>query len=169
MDKLALAECLQLAGLEFSRVQTGEPFAIHQEDTFAHRPSWVDAPRASSNPDLGLYNDADSITSSPDVQRRALPAELNFEAMKRLLAESSEGAKKEAKERKAHVAKYFRETNFDELVRRSETRHDAIQNKLNDLFTSLASERQIAQNEGKGTMGGQKKIYEQAFPELFFF
>ncbi|XP_059622493.1 protein EFR3 homolog cmp44E isoform X1 [Phlebotomus argentipes] len=169
MDKLALAEALQLAGLEFSRVQTGEPFAIHQEDTFAHRPSWVEATRAASNPDLGAFNDADSVTSSPDVQRRALPAELNFEAMKRLLAESSDSAKREAKERKAHMAKYFREANFDELVRRSETRHDAIQNKLNELFTSLTNERQIAQNEGKAAPGGQKKIYEEAFPELFFF
>lgn len=42
VDKLAVAECLQQAGLECNRVQTGTPYALNQTDISAHRHSWVD-------------------------------------------------------------------------------------------------------------------------------
>lgn len=42
IDKLALAECLQNAGMEFSRVQTGLPYSQNQINNFTHRQSWVD-------------------------------------------------------------------------------------------------------------------------------
>lgn len=43
IDKIALAECLQSAGMEFSRVQTGIPYSLNQVDNPAHRHSWVEA------------------------------------------------------------------------------------------------------------------------------
>lgn len=72
IDKLALSECLQTAGMEFNRVQTGNPYSQHQTDNYPHRHSWVDTSmnQKGSNPDLSTYNnDADSVNSSPGVQR----------------------------------------------------------------------------------------------------
>lgn len=72
IDKLALSECLQTAGMEFNRVQTGNPYSKNQTDHYQHRQSWVDPGllNKGSNPDLNLNNnDIDSVTSSPGVQR----------------------------------------------------------------------------------------------------
>lgn len=46
--------------------------------------------------------------------------------------------------------------------------HDVIQNKLNELFSSLAMEREMTQVDGK--QGNQQRpFYETKFPELFFY
>lgn len=51
IDKLALAESLQQAGLEHNRVQTGTPYSLNQADMSAHRHSWVDTSKCpQSNP-----------------------------------------------------------------------------------------------------------------------
>lgn len=55
--------------------------------------------------------------------------------------------------------------------------HDVIQNRLNDLFNSLAIERQISQSDIKTQQSQaaaagaplQKPIYETNFPELFYY
>lgn len=56
--------------------------------------------------------------------------------------------------------------------------HDMIQNKLNELFTSLANERPLvtythnqieAYTAGNQKQQAQKPIYENNFPELFFY
>jgi hypothetical protein len=87
--------------------------------------------------------------------------------MKRVLAEPTEATKREQRERQIQINKAFRETNFDDLVRRTEPKHDVIQNKLNEIFNSLSAERQI--NQADGTKQAQKPIYENNFPELFFY
>lgn len=73
IDKLALSECLQTAGMEFNRVQTGNPYSQHQTDNYQHRHSWVDPTMShkGSNPDINASytNDVDSVSSSPGVQR----------------------------------------------------------------------------------------------------
>lgn len=111
--------------------------------------------------------------------------------MKRALAEPTESAKKEAREKQMQIVRTFRESNFDDLVRRTEPKvvaprvnypldheiksffllsvqHELIQNRLNELFNSLASERQITQTETKNTTT-QKPVYENNFPELFYY
>lgn len=87
--------------------------------------------------------------------------------MKRTLAEPTESSKKEAREKQVQIVKTFRDSNFDDLVRRTEPKHDVIQNKLSELFNSLAVERQISHSESKQL--NQKPIYETNFPELYFY
>lgn len=173
IDKLALAECLQNSGMEFNRVQTGNPYSQHQTENYQHRQSWVDTSigggSKGSNSDLNSNsNDIDSVNSSPGLQRRSLALELNFESMKKQLAEPTEASKREAREKQLQIVKTFRESTFDDLVRRTEPKHDVIQNKLNELFNSLALERQISQVDGK-IATKEKPIYEHNFPELFFY
>ncbi|XP_067628751.1 protein EFR3 homolog cmp44E isoform X2 [Eurosta solidaginis] len=177
IDKMALAESLQNAGMDSNRLQTGTPYALNQIDNPAHRHSWVDTvsnpqlPQRKSSADLTAYNaDGDSITSSPGVSKKTLAPEYNFESMKRALAEPSEAMKREQHEKQLQIVRTFRESNFDELVRRTEPKHDLIQNRLNNLFNSLAVERQIAQSDTKTQqLQAEKPIYETNFPELFYY
>lgn len=75
IDKMALAECLQNAGMDFNRLQTGLPYALNQADNPGHRHSWVETvsnsmTQRNSSADLTTYNaDADSISSSPGVSK----------------------------------------------------------------------------------------------------
>lgn len=84
--------------------------------------------------------------------------------MKRMLAEPTERSKREARDKEIQIIKAFRENDFDDLIRRTEPKHDVIQNRLNELFNSLGTERNT-QVDGKL----QKAIYENNFPELFFY
>lgn len=138
------------------------------------------------------YNEIESVSSSPGVQKRPLASEYNFESMKRVLAEPTEATKREAREKQMQIGRAFRETAFEDLVRRTEPKHDVIQNKLNEIFTALSAERQIScgiqagsllgangglngplidggKQLGGGGGGGQRPIYENNFPELFFY
>ncbi|XP_058831019.1 protein EFR3 homolog cmp44E isoform X1 [Topomyia yanbarensis] len=183
IDQLAIAECLQQAGLEHNRVQTGIPYSLNQSDMSAHRHSWVDTSKygAARNSIVeSNYNDIESVSSSPGVQKRSLASDFNFESMKRVLAEPTEAAKREANERQAAIGRTFRETPFEDLVRRTEPQHEVIQNRLNEIFNSLAAERQIScgnqlmmSSPGSVVDGGkvsqQRAIYENNFPELFFY
>lgn len=76
IDKIALAESLQNAGMDSNRLQTGTPYALNQTDNPAHRHSWVDTvsnpqlAQRNSSADLTAYNaDGDSVTSSPGVSK----------------------------------------------------------------------------------------------------
>ncbi|XP_020715526.1 protein EFR3 homolog cmp44E isoform X1 [Ceratitis capitata] len=177
IDKIALAESLQNAGMDSNRLQTGTPYALNQTDNPAHRHSWVDTvsnpqlPQRNSSADLTAYNaDGDSVTSSPGVSKKMLAPEYNFEAMKRALAEPSEAMKREQREKQLQIVRTFREGDFEDLVRRTEPKHDLIQNRLNDLFNSLAVERQITQSDNKTQqLQAEKPIYETNFPELFYY
>lgn len=116
------------------------------------------------------YNEVDSVSSSPGVQRRTLASDLNFDAMKRQLAEPTDACKRERDETQRQLVKTFRETNFDDLIRRTEPKYGVIQNRLSDLFNSLAAERQITQSEQNKTgVQTNKSVYENNFPELFFY
>lgn len=125
--------------------------------------------------DMSNYNDVDSVNNSPIIPRKPITIELGFDAMKRTLAEPTEAVKREAKERQQLLVKTFREANFDDLVRRTEPKHEIIQNRLNDLFTALAVERQINQVESKNQASGNglpqkdRPIYENHFPELYYY
>lgn len=114
--------------------------------------------------------------------------ELNFEGMKRILTTQSDPAKVEEvnKEKQEQMAKNLKEQDFDELMKHSEPavsqlnnsfdfdsfhpsfQHDQIQNKLNDLFNSLALDRPFTTDNTLSNKN-QKPIYEKSFPELFFF
>lgn len=213
IDQLALVECLQNADMESVGLANGQPFVLHQIDGGGHRQSWVDTTSVSMTAQRSGRTSIDDITtagslngggssagggatdldssvnSSPVLPRRqAITVELNFDAMKRSLAEPTDAAKREQRERHAQIGRTFREAPFEELVRRTEPKHEMLQNRLNDLFTALAVERQIqAQTELKGAQqqasgggasasgataaGGvrERPIYENSFPELFYY
>ncbi|KRG04805.1 protein EFR3 homolog cmp44E isoform X3 [Drosophila mojavensis] len=178
IDKLALGECLQNAGMDAQRLNTGAPYTLNQTDNPGHRHSWVESvsnhmTQRNSSADLTLYNgDVDSVNSSPGVCKKALSPEYNFDAMKRALAEPTEAAKREQRERQMQIVRTFREGEFDELIRRTEPKHDLIQNRLNELFNSLAVERQITQSDSKTAQmqtTNEKPVYETKFPELFYY
>lgn len=118
--------------------------------------------------EINTYNENDSENSSPVLPRKPATVELNFEAMKRALGEPTEASKREVREKQSQLVKTFREANFDDLMRRTEPKHDLIQNRLNDLFTSLAAERQMTHVETKQNMHS-KPLYESHFPELFYY
>uniref|UniRef100_A0A1I8NRE8 Protein EFR3 homolog cmp44E n=1 Tax=Stomoxys calcitrans TaxID=35570 RepID=A0A1I8NRE8_STOCA len=172
IDKMALAECLQSAGMDFNRLQTGVPYSLNQMDNPGHRHSWVESvsntmTQRNSSADLTAYNgDADSISSSPGVSKKALAPEYTVDAMKRYLAEPSESVKKEQLEKQKQIVRTFRESDFEELMRRTEPKHDVIQNRLNDLFNSLAIDNKTPQST---TSQNEKPIYETNFPELFYY
>ncbi|XP_017066118.1 protein EFR3 homolog cmp44E isoform X2 [Drosophila eugracilis] len=178
IDKLALGECLQNAGMDAQRLNTGAPYSLNQTDHPGHRHSWVESvsnqlTQRNSSADLTVYNgDVDSVSSSPGVCKKLLAPEFNFDAMKRALAEPTEAAKREQRERQMQIVRTFREGEFDDLMRRTEPKHDLIQNRLNELFNSLAVERQITQSDTKAAQlqaSNEKPIYETNFPELFYY
>ncbi|KAM7343611.1 protein EFR3 homolog stmA isoform 3-T4 [Cochliomyia hominivorax] len=173
IDKMALVECLQNAGMDYNRLQNGIPYALHQSDNPGHRHSWVDVcvrdtmTQKNSSPDLANYNtDADSISSSPGVSKKILAPEYTVDAMKRYLAEPNESVKREQQEKQMQIVRAFRESDFEDLMKRTEPKHDVIQNRLNDLFNSLAIDNKNQQNTSSTT---EKPIYETNFPELFYY
>lgn len=175
----ALVECLQSAGIETDRLQTGKPYSLTSNDQNGPRHSWVDPSTVQgvthslsriSTGDIQSFNDADSVTSSPGAQRKVLTTEFNFDAMKRVLGEPTEATKREHSESQRQLVETFRNANFEDLVRRTKPKHDVIQSRLSDLFNSLAVERQIiGQNEQLKSNQPNKSIYENNFPELFFY
>lgn len=177
--QLALSENLQGSGIETGRLQSGLPYSLNSSDQNGPRHSWVDPTNVhaaamsmsrGSNGDIQSFNDNDSVGSSPGVQRRVLTPEFNFDAMKRVLGEPTEATKRENSESQRQLVKTFRNANFDDLMRRTEPKHDVIQLRLSDLFNSLAVERQIiGQSDQQKTSQPNKTIYENSFPELFFY
>lgn len=175
---MALSECLQNFGIEHSRLQSGVPYSLNSEHN-GHRHSWVDpnninavamSMSRNSAGDIAAFNDNDSVSSSPDMKRRTLTNEFNFDAMKRALGEPTETSKREHQDAQRQLNKTFRNANFDDLIRRTEPKHDVIQSRLSDLFNSLAVERQIiSQNDQSKATQPNKAIYENNFPELFFY
>lgn len=177
---MTLAECLQSAGIESGRLQSGVPYSLNSNDPMGPRHSWVDPSNVhavamsmqsrASNGDIQSFNDNDSVNSSPGVQRRILHTEFNFDAMKRVLAEPTEAIKLENSETQRQLVKTFRNANFEDLIRRTEPKHDVIQSRLSDLFNSLAVERQIiGQTDQYKSSQPNKSVYENNFPELFFY
>ena len=116
--------------------------------------------------------------------------ELNFEGMKRILTATTETSKQEEvnKEKRELLAKRLKEDDFDDLMQFTEAsvspwkcfimlfiknlsclQHNHIQNKLNELFNSLAMDRPFIDNSAIAKNQSQKPVYERNFPELFFF
>lgn len=166
--------------MEYNRLQNSAPYSLHQMDQNAPRHSWVDVANVQAAAASYIRNnhssgdlhsmDADSASSSPGVQRHTLTSDLRFDAMKRTLGEPTEAHKRERNDAQQILVKTFRNANFEDLVRRTEPKHEVIQSRLSDLFSSLALERQmIGQSEQMKVPQPTKTIYENNFPELFFY
>lgn len=127
IDKMALAECLETAGVENKRLENGTPYELNQVDTAMPRNSWVDVSSTGmghrdSSADLASNgNDNDSNNSSPGMTKKSLFLnEYNFDSMKRALAEPTEAAKRYHRDKQKETVKQFRDGNFEDLMRRTE-------------------------------------------------
>ncbi|CAG9807332.1 unnamed protein product [Chironomus riparius] len=171
LDRPFIVSVLQKSGIRSERLQMESLFPSDR------RPSLIDGISTRDGNLSDTYPDIDSIKSSPDVSRKALNLqelnmlELNFEGMKRILTAPLESVKLEEvnKEKREQMAKSLKEQDFDELMKFNESSHDHIQNKLNELFNSLAMDRPYLNNDNTLNPKNQKPIYEKNFPELFFF
>jgi len=171
LDRQLIVACLQSAGIRSERLQTETLFLNDR------RVSLIDGITARDGNLSDTYPDIDSVKSSPDVARKTLMQiqelnmlELNFEGMKRILTAPNDQSKLDEinKEKQELMAKDLKELDFDELMKHSDPSHDQIQNKLNELFNSLALDRPYCV-DNTTTNKNQKPIFERNFPELFFF
>lgn len=87
--------------------------------------------------------------------------------MKKVLTEPSEVRKEAEAEKRKILSHTFRTATFSELIRRTQPKHDLLQNKLNEIFKSLSiiETRSPSDEEKKNAV----PTYEQNFPELFFY
>lgn len=175
---MALAENLQGSGIEANRLQSSVPYSLNSTDQSSHRHSWVDPTSVhavamsgarGSTGDIQSFNDNDSVNSSPGTERRVLNPEYNFDAMKRVLGGPTEAEKREQSESQRQIAKFWRNATFEEILRRTEPKKD-LQMRLSKLFDDLQKEQQIiVENDKLKTSQPNKSIYENTFPELFFY
>ncbi|KAL3286449.1 hypothetical protein HHI36_000955 [Cryptolaemus montrouzieri] len=169
IDQMAVSEYVKNHGIDASRLLQTSPYGAGGPGIVAagaHRNSWIDTGRSSIT-ELTGANEVDSAASSPGVQRKMPEEELTFESMKKVLTEPPEVRKEAEAERRKMLSHTFRTATFSELIRRTQPKHDLLQNKLNDIFKSLSV------NEARSPTLEEKKptvpTYEQNFPELFFY
>lgn len=102
--------------------------------------------------------------------------------MKKVLTESTETRKEVEARKRKQLSDTFRTATFSELVKRTQPKvklinfqvfnlvfifqHDALQNKLNEIFKTLGAN---VSNNGEEEKKVGKPAYEQNFPELFFY
>ncbi|XP_073993628.1 protein EFR3 homolog stmA isoform X1 [Rhodnius prolixus] len=150
--EVKLGECLRQSGVEVPTISA----------SLVQRHSWVENTGMSmkgSNSDLTTL-DLDSANSTPGIQRKYPEEELSFEAMKRVLAESSEVVKANEKHRQEQLFQTFRNTTFQEMVVRNTVKdEETLQSKLMELLNKTQY-TPLPQND-------MPPIYEQLFPELF--
>uniref|UniRef100_A0A023F3F2 Putative transmembrane protein cmp44e n=2 Tax=Triatoma infestans TaxID=30076 RepID=A0A023F3F2_TRIIF len=152
IQETKLGECLRQSGVEVPTISA----------SMVQRHSWVENTGMSmkgSNSDLTTL-DLDSANSTPGIQRKYPEEELSFEAMKRVLAESSEVVKANAKHKQEQLFQTFRNTTFQEMVIRNTVKdEETLQSKLMELLNKTQY-TPLPQND-------TPPIYEQLFPELF--
>lgn len=172
IDQMAVSDFVKQGGIESSRLLQTSPYGVGGPGVVAtggHRNSWIDTARGSITEMTGTQ-EVDSAASSPGVQRKVPEEQLNFESMKKVLTEPPEVRKEAEAERRKQISHAFRTATFSELTRRTQPKHDILQNKLNDIFKSLSTNDRIttpSSEEEKNTPS--VPTYEQNFPELFFY
>ncbi|CAH0551687.1 unnamed protein product [Brassicogethes aeneus] len=167
VDQMAVCEYLRSGGIDPARLAQTSPYGAGGPGNLAsaHRHSWMENGARGSIVELTSAHEVDSAASSPGVQRKLPEEELTFESMKKVLSEPPEVRKEAEAERRKQISHTFRTATFSELVRRTQPKHEVLQNKLNEIFKSLSVTEQRASEEKLS----EKPTYEQNFPELFFY
>ncbi|PSN53111.1 Protein EFR3 cmp44E [Blattella germanica] len=170
VDQVAVTECLKGAGFDVARLQLVTPYGAGGPPGMnlgGHRHSWVETSMHASAADLN------------NIQMEKHPQEeLTFEAMKKILTESSENAKEAEEERRLQLSQTFRTADFRDLVDRTHVNDDALQNKLNEIFSKLPTGLTDTIRPPPTPTPGTKQdndhlhlnnppAYEILFPELF--
>lgn len=167
VDQTVLSECLKGAGLDSGKLQQGSGY---NSISLQHRHSWVDSGRNS----LGDINsgaaELDSGGSSPGVQKKLPGEELTFESMKRILTENNNNHIME-EEKRLQLSHFFRNAPFQDLVSKTQPKHDVLQSKLSEIFNTLSVDPRNSSQPGPptDTKPNQAPAYEIHFPELFVY
>ncbi|XP_014206305.1 protein EFR3 homolog cmp44E [Copidosoma floridanum] len=168
IDQTIVTECLKGAGLEAGKLQQGSVY----NSSLQHRHSWVDSAGRSSLGDInGGNNELDSAGSSPGVQRKLPGEELTFDSMKRILTENvnTQGVEDE---KRAQFSQLFRSAPFQDLVKKTQPKHDVLQSKLSEIFSALMIEPRcpsVPVGTPSDAKPSQTPAYEVHFPELFVY
>ncbi|KAF3430322.1 hypothetical protein E2986_09697 [Frieseomelitta varia] len=174
VDQTVLSECLKGAGLDSGKLQQGSGYS---SISLQHRHSWVDSAGRNSLGDINSgATELDSGGSSPGVQKvhslYKLPGEeLTFESMKRILTENNNNHVVE-EEKRLQLSHLFRNAPFQDLVSKTQPKHDVLQSKLSEIFNTLSVDpRNTSQPGGPptDTKPSQAPAYEIHFPELFVY
>lgn len=123
--------------------------------------------------------EVDSVASSPGVTRKHPGEEITVESLKKLLAEPSDAHRQAEEERRMQILEKFRTAAFEDLVARTESKTEALHNKLNEIFCKLApsslehrppgSPLPPSKLEECHKQATPPSVYEIQFPELFVF
>ncbi|XP_018576301.1 protein EFR3 homolog cmp44E isoform X1 [Anoplophora glabripennis] len=169
IDQMAVCEYVKLGGLDPSRLQQTSPYGAGGPGIAlgSQRNSWIESGARGSIIELPAQ-EGDSASSSPRVERKHTEEELTFESMKKVLTEPPEIRKEAEAERRKQLSHTFRTATFSELVRRTQPKHDVLQNKLNEIFKSLTINENRSPTE-EDTKKSNIPTYEQNFPELFYY
>ncbi|GLV39615.1 stambha A [Carabus blaptoides fortunei] len=172
VDQMAVCDCLKTCGIDVTRLAQGSPYGAGARGILAgpHRHSWVEIGARGSIIEISSGpQDVDSVSSSPGMQRKTPEEELTFESMKRVLTESNENKREEEAEKRQQLSETFRTAPFNELMRRTQPKHDILQNKLNEIFKSLSNNLDTTRNQTDPNKNNNTSVpvYEQHFPELF--
>ncbi|XP_017793217.1 PREDICTED: protein EFR3 homolog cmp44E isoform X2 [Habropoda laboriosa] len=169
VDQTVLSECLKGAGLDSGKLQQGSGYS---SISLQHRHSWVESAGRNSLVDINSgATDLDSGGSSPGVQEKLPGKQLTFESMKRILTESNNNNMKE-EEKRLQLSHFFRNAPFQDLVSKTQPKHDVLQSKLSEIFNTLSVDpRNTTQPGGPptDTKPNQAPAYEILFPELFVY
>ncbi|XP_046474294.1 protein EFR3 homolog cmp44E isoform X1 [Neodiprion pinetum] len=170
IDQAVVSECLKGAGLDTGKLQQGPGYS---SSSLQHRHSWVDSTGRSSMADINAGGaELDSAGSSPGVQKKLPGEELTFESMKRILTESGETRREAEEERRLQLSQLFRTAPFQDLVVKTQPKHDMLQNKLSEIFNTLTVEPRNPIQPGippADAKPSQTPAYEVHFPELFVY
>ncbi|XP_033215913.1 protein EFR3 homolog cmp44E isoform X2 [Belonocnema kinseyi] len=113
-----------------------------------------------------------NITSLMDYATKKLPGEeLTFESMKRILTENSDAQVIE-EEKRVQISQLFQRAPFEDLVNKTQPKHDILQNKLSEIFNSLTLEprnNSLPGSTPSDSKPSQTPAYEIHFPELFVY
>ncbi|KAK9295422.1 hypothetical protein QLX08_010257 [Tetragonisca angustula] len=169
VDQTVLSECLKGAGLDSGKLQQGSGYS---SISLQHRHSWVDSAGRNSLGDINSgATELDSGGSSPGVQKKLPGEELTFESMKRILTENNNNHVME-EEKRLQLSHLFRNAPFQDLVSKTQPKHDVLQSKLSEIFNTLSVDpRNTSQPGGPptDTKPSQAPAYEIHFPELFVY
>ncbi|RLU27481.1 hypothetical protein DMN91_001285 [Ooceraea biroi] len=113
-----------------------------------------------------------NITALMDYAKKKLPGEeLTFESMKRILTENNNNQGVE-EEKRMQLSEFFRNAPFQDLVSKTQPKHEVLQSKLSEIFNSLSVDpRNAVPTTGPQTDAkpSQTPAYEIHFPELFVY
>ncbi|XP_060814502.1 protein EFR3 homolog cmp44E isoform X1 [Bombus pascuorum] len=169
VDQTVLSECLKGAGLDSGKLQQGSGYS---SISLQHRHSWVDSAGRNSLADINSgATELDSGGSSPGVQKKLPGEELTFESMKRILTENNNNHVIE-EEKRMQLSHFFRNAPFQDLVSKTQPKHDVLQSKLSEIFNTLSVDPRNATQPGgppTDTKPSQAPAYEIHFPELFVY